>query len=222
MEAIQLNAEPRTLIGKQVKLLRHQDIIPGVIYGRHMDKPIAVQFDYRELLAVLRQAGSSAAVMVQVKGESEPYLVIFRDVQHHPIRRDVRHVDLQALSLEETVRVPVSITLVGDAPAVEEGDGVLMQLMTELEIEALPTALIGTIEIDLSGLTEIGNSITVGDITPPEGVTILSPHDETIVQITHMAEEEVEEEEVLELAMEEQEGPALVGREREEEEEEED
>jgi len=223
MEAIQLNAEPRTVTGKQVKLLRHQEIIPGVIYGRHMESPIAVQFDQRELLAALHQAGSSATVLVQVKGEDEPYLVIFRDVQHHPIRREVRHVDLQALSLTETVRVPVSISLVGEAPAVEEASGVLVQLMTELDIEALPNALVSTIEIDLSGLAEIGDSITVRDVAAPEGVTILNDLDETIVHITYMAEEEVEEEEeaVLEAELEPLEEPVVVGRQKRTEEEEE-
>jgi len=193
MEAIELRAEPRTLVGKQVKLLRHQNIIPGVIYGRHID-PIAVQFDHKELGKALNQAGTSAAVQVVVKGNSEPYLAIFRDIQRHPIRREVSHVDLQALSLTETVRVPVSVTLVGEAPAAEQEGGVLVQPLNELNIEALPSALIATIEVDISGLVEIGDSITVGDIVPPEGVTILNAADEAVVQVTFMAEETLEEE----------------------------
>jgi large subunit ribosomal protein L25 len=197
MEAIKLHAEPRTLIGKQVKLLRNQEIIPGVIYGRHID-PIAVQFDQRELSKALGRAGTSAAVQVTVTGSKEPYLTIFRSIQHHPIRRDISHVDLQALSLTETVRVPVNIVIVGEAPAAVEEDGVLIQLLNELDIEALPQALIAYIEVDVSTLTEIGGTITVRDITPPEGVTILNSPDETIVQVTYMAEEALEEIEEVE------------------------
>lgn len=193
MEAIELHAEPRLLTGKQVKLLRHQNIIPGVIYGRHID-PIAVQFDQRKLTKALKQAGSSAAVQVTVGENNEPYLTIFRDVQHHPIRREISHVDLQALSLTETVRVSVNVVIVGEAPAATQDAGVLIQLLTELHIEALPTALIASIEVDVSSLDEIGATITVGDITPPEGVTILNSADETIVQVTYMAEETLEEE----------------------------
>lgn len=194
MEAIQLHAEPRTLTGKKAKLLRHQNIIPGVIYGRHIE-PIAIQFEYRELLTALNRAGTSAAVEVELTGAEEPYLAIFRDVQHNPIRRDVTHVDLQALSLTETVRVPVNVVLVGNAPASEEAGGVVMQLLTELEIEALPTALIPVIEVDISGLEEIGDSISVADIEVPEGVDIRNRPTDTIVQITFMAEEDLEPEE---------------------------
>ncbi len=197
MEAIQLHAEPRTVIGKKVKLLRHKNIVPGVIYGRHMD-PIAVQFGKRELTTALNRVGTSATLQVEVTGSSEPYLVIFRDVQHHVILRDVVHVDLQALSLTETVRVPVNIVMVGIAPAVEAEAGVVMQVLQEVEIEALPTALIPVIEVDISGLTEIGNSISVGDLEVPAGVTILNNPDVTIVQVTYEAIEEVEEEEVEE------------------------
>ncbi len=221
MEAITLHAEPRTVIGKHVKHLRHQNIIPGVIYGRHID-PIAVQFDQRELNAALGQAGTSAAVQVTVTGREEPYLTIFRSIQHHAIRRVITHVDLQALSLTETVRVQVNVVVVGEAPATEEDEGVLIQLLNELNIEALPTALIASLEIDVSGLTEIGDTITVGDITPPEGVTILNAADETIVQVTYVAEEELEEE----IAADEEElgllgEPVLVGEEGEPEEAEE-
>jgi large subunit ribosomal protein L25 len=210
MEAIKLHAEPRTLIGKQVKLLRHQEIIPGVIYGRHIE-PIAVQFNERELQKALGQAGTSAAVQVTVKGRKEPYLTIFRSIQHHAIRRNITHVDLQALSLTETVRVQVNVVLVGESPAAAEEQGVLIQLLNELNIEALPTALIASLEVDVSVMTEIGDTITVGDITPPEGVTILNGPDETIAQVSFVAEEELEEaapEADVELLGEEAEGEA--------------
>ena len=189
MKAIELRAQPRTLIGKQVKTLRHQALVPGVVYGRHIE-PLAVQFDYKELLVALNRAGTSAAVQLQVTGTPEPYLTIFRDIQHHPIRRDVSHVDLQALSLDETVQVSVNVALVGEAPIIVDGEGVLMQLLNEVTIEALPTALIAVIEVDISGLTEVGQTITVGDLVVPEGVTILTSPEDTVVQVTYMAEEE--------------------------------
>jgi large subunit ribosomal protein L25 len=197
MEAIQLHAEPRMLTGKKVKLLRQQDIIPGVIYGRHIDS-VAVQFDKKELTAALNRAGTSSTLQVDVTDFPEPYLTIFRDVQHHTILRDVTHVDLQALSLTETVRVSVNIVIVGVSPAVETYAGVVMQTLQEVEIEALPTDLIPMIEVDISGLTEIGNSISVGDLNVPESITILNEPTVTIVQVTYEAIEEVEEEEELE------------------------
>ena len=201
MDSITLHASPRTVIGKQVKALRRQNIVPGVIYGHHID-PVVVQFDARHVTKVLNAVGTSSTVEVTVDGHEDPYLVIFRDTQIDTIRRTLTHIDLQALSLTETVRVPVSVILTGESLAVEEG-GVLVQILNELEIEALPNALIPSVEIDISILAEIGDSVSVGDLVVPEGVTILNPSEDTIVQVIYqVAEEELdvveeEEEELL-------------------------
>ncbi len=197
MESITLHASQRTVIGKQVKALRRQNIIPGIIYGHHIE-PQIVQFDIRHLVEILNLVGTSSTVEVIVEGNKEPYLAIVRDTQIDIIRRSIKHVDLQALSLTEMVRVPVAIILVGESPAIELG-GVLVQILTELEIEALPNALIPSVEIDLSNLINIGDSVSVGDLVVPESVTILNPMEETIVQVTWQVieEEEVVEEELL-------------------------
>ncbi len=196
METLELRATPREVIGgKQIKALRREDVVPGIIYG-HGIEPIAVQFDSREIERAINQAGTSSTVQVYVEGIHDPYLAIFRDVQYHTLKRNVIHLDLQALNLKETVRVPVSVVLTGKSPAVEDLGGVLLHVLNELEIEALPTALVPSIEVDISVLTQIGQSITVSDIVPPSGVTILSaPHD-FVVQVIY-AEEEKEEAKVV-------------------------
>ena len=199
MDSITLHASPRTVIGKKVKVLRRQNIVPGVIYGHHIE-PLAVQFDARHVTRILNAVGTSSTVEVTLDGHTDPYLVIFRDTQIDTIRRTLTHIDLQALSLTETVRVPVSVILTGESPAVEEG-GVLVQILNELEIEALPNALIPSVEIDITTLANIGDSVSVGDLEVPEGVTILNLTEETIVQVIWQVEEEeeleVEEEELL-------------------------
>ena len=187
MESTTLHASPRTVVGKKVKTLRNQNIVPGIIYGHHIE-PQVVQFDGRHITKVLNQVGTSSTVEVQVEGTDEPYLAIFRDTQIDVIRRSINHVDLQALSLTETVRVPVNVILTGVSPAIELG-GVLVQILNELEIEALPNALIPSVEIDLAVLADIGDSVSVGDLVVPEGVTILNGQEESIVQVTE--EEEV-------------------------------
>ncbi len=192
METLELRATPREIIGgTQVKALRREDIVPGIIYGHGID-PIAVQFDSREVEKAINKAGTSSTVQVYVEGTRDPYLAIFRDVQYHTIKRNVIHLDLQALDLKETVRVPVSVVLTGESAAVEDFGGVLLHILNELEIEALPTALVPSIEVDISVLTEIGQSITVGDIVPPPGVTILNAPHEFVAQVIY-AEEEREE-----------------------------
>ena len=199
MEALELRATPREIIGgKQVKALRREDIVPGIIYGHGID-PIAVQFDSREIEKAITQTGTSSTVQVYVEGIQDPYLAIFRDVQYHVIKRNVIHLDLQALDVKETVRVPVSVVLTGESPAVEELEGMLLQILNELEIEALPMDLVPSIEVDIAALTEIGQSITVGDIAPPPGVTILNAPHETVVQVIYTEEEEEGVEEEVEI-----------------------
>lgn len=192
MEALELRAMPREVIGgKQIKALRRKDVVPGIIYG-HGIEPIAVQFNSREIEKAVSQTGTSSTVQVYVEGINDPYLAIFRDVQYHTTKRNVIHLDLQALNLKELVRVPVSVILTGKSPAVEDFGGVLLQVMTELEIEALPTALVHAIHIDISVLETIGQAITVGDIVPPEGVTIRNLASDVVVQVSYAEEEEVE------------------------------
>lgn len=201
MEALELRATPREIIGgTQVKALRREDVVPGIIYG-HGIEPIVVQFDSREVATAITQAGTSSTIQIYVEGTHDPYLAIFRDVQYDVIKRNVIHLDLQALNIKETVRVPVSVVLIGESLAVEELDGVLLQILNELEIEALPMDLVPSIEIDISVLTEIGQSITVGDIVPPPGVVILNTKHETVVQVIYTEEEaeaEAEEVEIME------------------------
>lgn len=200
METLELRATPREIIGgTQVKALRREDIVPGIIYGHGID-PIAVQFDSREVEKAINKAGTSSTVQVYVEGTRDPYLAIFRDVQYHTIKRNVIHLDLQALDLKETVRVPVSVVLTGESAAVEDFGGVLLHILNELEIEALPTALVPSIEVDISVLTEIGQSITVGDIVPPPGVTILNAPHEFVAQVIYAEEEKEEVEAVTEQA----------------------
>ncbi|HQE92123.1 MAG TPA: 50S ribosomal protein L25 [Anaerolineae bacterium] len=193
MEVLELRATPRTVVGKKVKTLRRKDIVPGVIYG-HTFEAIPVQFNSREVEKAISKAGTSSTVQVYVEGTPEPYLAIFRDVQHHTTKRNVIHLDLQALNLKETVRVPVSVVLTGKSPAVETFGGILLQVMNELEIEALPTDLVHAIHVDISAITAIGQSITVGDITPPPGVTIRNMPNEVVVQVTYAEAEEEKEE----------------------------
>jgi len=192
METLELRAMPREIIGgKQVKALRREAVVPGVIYG-HGIAPIPVQFNSREVEKAISKAGTSSTVQVYVEGVRDPYLAIFRDVQYHTLKRNVIHLDLQALNLQEVVRVPVSVTLTGESPAVKDFGGVLLQILNELEIEALPTALVPEIAVDIAVLAQIGQSITVGDITPPAGVTILNAPNDIVVRVIY-AEEEKEE-----------------------------
>lgn len=191
MERIQLSAMPREVIGKQVKHLRDANLIPGVIYG-HGFEPLPVQFAARELELVLQRAGTSTLLNIEVAGNPQPYTVIVRDVQRHPLKRYVTHVDMQALNMAETVRVAIPVVLSGESPAVRDLHGMLLHLITEVEVEGLPSALIPAIEVSVSDLTELGAALTVGALAIPEGLKILTPAEEIVVQVSVPEEEEEE------------------------------
>ncbi len=191
MKQIELMATPRTVIGKQVKTLSHQGLVPGVMYG-HGIEPLSLQFDAREVERVALQAGRSTLVQVKVEGVANPYLAIFRDMQRHPIKRNLRHIDLQALSLEEKVRLPIPVILTGDSSAVKNYGAMLMHTINEVEVECLPTHLISAIEVDVTKLTEPGQVIRLRDLNIPAEITLLRDLDDVVVQASLTEEETFE------------------------------
>lgn len=201
MKQLELNATPRTVIGKQVNALKREGLVPGILYGYGVN-PIPVQFEAREAERVAHQAGSSTLVQVHVEGTSAPYTTIIRDLQRDPIKRNLRHLDLQVLNLAEKIRVPIQIILVGESPAVKNFGGLLLHLLDEVEVECLPTALVPAIEVNISGLKELGQAIFVRDLVLPPGLTVLTDADEMVAQVTAAEAEEVLAEATTEAAAE--------------------
>jgi large subunit ribosomal protein L25 len=153
--------------------------------------------------------------------DGDKHYTLVRDKQRNPVRRSIIHVDFQAVSLEETVRADVNIILIGEAPAIETYLGILVPSLEQLSIESLPTNLPDRIDVDISGLVEIGDSILVRDIVIPEGVEVLNDLEDVVVVIIAPAVEEEEVEEEEEIEVEEGEEPEVLERGKREEEEEE-
>lgn len=189
MEEIVLKAEPRKVIGKQVKALRRAGRLPGIIYGRGI-QPILITLDMRETGRILSSITSSHLVVVEVGGKQHTTLV--REKQRQPVTSGLLHIDFQAVSLTEKLRTSVILELVGESPAVINFNGILVSNLEKLEVEALPRDLPDRIQVDISGLTEIGQVIHVSDITVPAAVEILDHPEEIIVVVTAPEAEEVE------------------------------
>lgn len=217
MAEIVFEANHRVVIGKKVKVLRRDGVLPAVVYGHNIE-PISISLDYRDASKTLDSISPSALVVLDIDGEKHYTLV--RDKQRNPVRRTIIHVDFQAVSLTETVRADVNINLIGEAPAIETYLGVLVPSLEQLSIECLATNLPDKIEVDISGLTEIGDSLLVRDVTAPEGVDILNDPEDVVVVVIAQAAEEIEEEEE-ELELEEGMEPEMVGEGDEDEDEEE-
>ncbi|MFN0090802.1 MAG: 50S ribosomal protein L25 [Acidimicrobiales bacterium] len=172
--------------------LRREGKIPGVVYGLGMI-PVAVTVPWPDLRrALTTAAGLNALINLKVAGQDR--LTIVKDMQRHPIRRDVMHVDFLAVDVDVAIEVEVPITLTGEAHEVSVQGGLVDQAMHRLAVMAKPGDIPDELTLDVSGLS-LGATLTVADIALPAGVTANAAPDEVVVStsITRAAASEAEE-----------------------------
>lgn len=182
MERAELQAKNRTLQGKKVRQLRAQSWIPGVVYGPDTP-PRSIQMRQRDLFRTLQNVGETALIDLLVDGENKPYVVLARDVQRDILTSRLQHVDFYQVRLTEKVKTTPRLDIVGESPAVKSGMAVLIQILNQVEVECLPTDLISAIEVDISNLKTLDDSISIGDLPVPDGVTILADPSDTVVSV---------------------------------------
>ena len=196
VEQVELTAEKRTVLGKQVKQLRRQGWVPGVMYGHSFD-PVSVQFEESSLRGVLSQVGGSQLVRIKVKGRKQPEMALVRDVQRDSIRGTLLHVDFYRVKMTERLTAEVPLMIVGESPVVERQEGVMLYGISAVEVECLPGDLVDAIEVDLSDLVELDQVLYVRDLAIPAGIELLTDPDEVIARAVLVREEEEEEEEEM-------------------------
>lgn len=190
-EEVLINAEKRNVVGKQVKALRRQGILPGVIYGRHIEA-FPIQMDAHNAALILDKLTASSLITLDVDGEK--FSVLMRDRQRDVIFGDLLHVDFLVVSLTEKLRATIELKLVGEAPVADNPEVVVTQVLNDIEIEAFPQDLPEVIEVDISTLETVDDEITVADLDLGENIAILTDPNETIVSVGYVAQEEVAEE----------------------------
>jgi len=189
-EKVTITVKKRDILGKKVKKLRKEGILPANIYGKDV-KSLAVQVSLKDFLLVYKKVGETGIVEVMVEGEKTPRHALIHNVQKDPETDQPLHADLHQVSLTEKITANIPVELVGESPAVAQKLGVLIQPLSEVEVEALPTDLPEQFTIDVSSLKEIDQAITVGDLKPPAGVKILTSEKEILVKINPPTKEEV-------------------------------
>jgi large subunit ribosomal protein L25 len=197
MEKQVITAEKRTVTGKQVGQLRRQGKLPGVIYGRHLEA-LPIIMDLKSTTRILNSLTASSLVNLNVDGTEHSVLV--RERQRDYLKDVYLHVDFLAVSLTETLTAHVGIELIGESPSVKDFNCIIVREKDELEVECLPQDLPQRITLDISVLTNIGDSLSVADVDLGDKVTILdNPEDKIVIATAPRIEEEVvEEEEVTE------------------------
>ena len=215
-DKIRLALETRTLTGKKVNRLRREGILPATVYGKGVG-PFAVQVNARTFSDTLRQAGRTILVELDIPGQ-KPVSAFIHALQRHPVTRTIIHADFRAVDLLIEITVAIPIHVVGESELVERGDALLNQVLTTVDVRALPAELPPALEVDISGLDSFDKAIYVRDIKLAGKGTIETPEDEMVVSLTPARVQE-EEEEVVEVEETPAE-PELVREKREDEEEE--
>jgi large subunit ribosomal protein L25 len=206
---VKLSARPRADVGRNsVKHLRTRGVIPAVVYG-HKDKPSNLEIEQREIAALLSHAvGENILVELVIADGSavSNKLSLIQEVQHHPVRGDILHVDFLEVAMDELLHTEVPIESFGEADGVKNFGGLLEQSLRSLHIECLPKDLPEIIRIDVSTLG-LNQSIHVRDITLPAGVKATSDADLTVFIV---AEPKVEAEPTAADAADAAKGPEVI------------
>jgi len=199
MAKAELNVTARNVVGKGgARALRRQGLVPAVVYGKGVE-PCSISVEPKALQqAIATEAGWNTLITLKGEGAFAGNVVILKDMQVDSIRREVQHVDFQAIDLKKKVHVMVPVHPVGKSEGEKLG-GNLQVIRHELEVACLPTAIPSAIEIDVTAL-KIGDVLHVEDVALPAGIE--APHDVNFTVITctgrKVEEEAVAEEEVAE------------------------
>jgi large subunit ribosomal protein L25 len=211
---VELQASPRPIFGKAVKKLRAAGFLPAVLYGEGIPS-LPVSISLKDFEKIRRQSGESVIIALHLAGtgsdEGGKFNVLIHDIQRDPLKGTPLHADFYAVRMDKTIRTHIPIGFSGESPAVKNFGGILVKVMQEMEIEALPADLPSFLPADLSSLDTIGARLLVKHLAPPSGVKFFSSPDEIIAVV----EPPRSEEEMAELSKTPETAPREVKTERE-------
>ncbi|HZI99790.1 MAG TPA: 50S ribosomal protein L25/general stress protein Ctc [Gemmatimonadaceae bacterium] len=182
MASANLSASARDNGGKGVaRKLRSEGRVPAIVYGHGRD-PLALSINTRELEKLLDHISAESTV-IDLDIDGRPSRTLIREIQRHPFKRQILHVDFQELVAGEKISVSIPIVLTGVPDGVRMDGGILDQTMRELEIEVDPSNIPNHVEVDVTKLM-IGSSVHVRDLQLPEGVEVLDDEDASVCVVS--------------------------------------
>lgn len=191
MKHPRLTAEKRTVLGKKVKQLRREGLLPANVYGKDLEST-ALQVKTVDFSEVFKEVGETGLVDLHIDGQTRPVLI--KNLQMNYQLHLPLHVDFYQVNLKEKVKTMVPLEIVGEAAAVTEKIGLLLQPANEIEVEALPEDLPDHIEVNVEHLAALGDQITVGDLQISSNVTALTDPGQVVAKIDELVVEEPEPE----------------------------
>lgn len=211
---ITLKIKIRKEKGKKVKKLRKAGWLPAILYGPKIKENILLEISQKEFKGVYLEAGHSSLISLEVEGQKKNYLVLIGDVSKGSLAGEITHVDFYQPDLEKKVQVKVPLVLEGEAPAVKELAGTLVQNIYELEMKAFPQNLPKEVRVSALFLKTFEDRVLVKDIKLPEGTEILRNQEDVVAQVVPPVKVE---EELAKPAAEEKVEVEVVGKEKKEE-----
>lgn len=178
-------------MGKKIKYLRKEWLVPGVVYGKHMQGAQSLVFPKLKFLRAFEKTGKSTPI--EMEGDGVDHLVLVHDYQLDPVSNSLLHVDFLAVNKDEKVEAKVPVILTGVSPFEKNGLWSVQLILSEIEVEALPLDLPHDIKIDISSLEEDGQVIHLSDIDLWDGIEFVDELTRTVVTTAAFKEEEEEE-----------------------------
>jgi large subunit ribosomal protein L25 len=212
----EIPVETRQVLGKKVAQLRRSGILPGNVFGSGIES-VAVQAPTEAIEKTLKTLAANEVIDLKIGGESSTRPVVIQKVQRHPLTSGLVHLDFYQVSLRQKMRADVPLVVVGKSEGVDTYNGVLVQALEVLHVEALPLDLPSRIEVDITPLANLEDTLHVSDLPIPGNVTVLTDAEVVVVKVASprvSAEEEeegVEAAEAPEAAAEGEEAPAAGG-----------
>ena len=182
MDTIQLAVDVREAMGKKARFLRRDGLTPANIYGRNLDS-VALQLPSADLIQALSQGGQNAVLDVKVKGEKTARTAVIRNIQRNPVTDVVIHVDFLQVDVTRAITSDVPLVFVGESP-LPKTQTVISQILASIQVSGLPMQIPNSIEVDVSVLEEIDQSIFVRDLNLPDDIEVLTDGDQMIVRAT--------------------------------------
>lgn len=189
---MELKVQKREAYGKNLKLLRKQSLIPGIVYGKHMKSSVQVVFDKNEFIKLYKNAGSSS--VVDLVGDHKDMVLIY-DFQVDTVTNNLLHADFLAVKANEVVSAQVPVVVTGESPLVKVNEGRVELVRDNIQVTALPKDLPREIVIDISEITSLDHGVFVRDLSLGDKVQIDADPDLSIVVAVPV--QAIEEEEVV-------------------------
>ncbi len=188
MSELKIDVQKREKTGKGAnRRARSGGLIPAVVYGGGKES-VSIEIDRKSMLDLMKKAGNENPIYLLKLGDNERHAMI-REMQTHPITRQVVHIDFQRVLMDQKVHVKVPVELVGVSYGVKTQGAVLDFVTREIEVECLPGQIPGHIELDVTEL-HAGQHAEAGDLKLPEGVTLYGSADKVIVSVAHARTED--------------------------------